>query len=631
MKEGYILKIKRNELFIDDEPFYLASGDMHYFRHFKGGWKRRLELMKDFGLTAVQTYVPWNLHEPEEGEFCFIDNLDIAYFLQLCQEVGLKVMFRPSPYICSEMDFGGLPYWLLKEDKLSIRCSCPLFMKHIKNYYTRLINEIRPFLSTNGGPIIAVAVENEYGSFCDDNSYLEFLANLLKSLGVDVPLYTANGIEPKKFINGSISGAWNTVDAHNLTSENIQTITSLQPDKPIYLSEFWGGRSQQWGCYFLRQTPDSVAEKYENLLNKNLYVNFYMFCGGTNFGFTNGALVGRSGADAPDAEDRFLPFATSYDVDAPVTEYGYPTEKYFKCKKVLSDYKKKHGIPDTASKKTHKDYEVKTQNINEFSLTKSADLLDNINNISNSTTNSPFPLSFEEINQAFGFVLYSTFINNTDDLGRVIEIEGLRDRAIIFGNKKYLGTLMRDGKNSPVTFKIPENGLKIDILVENLGRVNYGTAMLKNKKGILDYVKIRLLNPDGSIYKWDYSTKSTWTNHSLPLNDLTKLDYSKEYKELRPAFFSGEFKAQPGVDTFLNPEGWTKGVVWINGFNLGRYWEIGPQRTLYVPGELLKENNTITVLELHKPKETYTIKFDKLPSIDTIPKPKHLLEISVVG
>lgn len=631
MNKKQKLEIFKDRLTLGGEPFYLASGDMHYFRFFKDGWKRRLQLMKDFGLTAIQTYVPWNMHEPEAGEFNFSGNLDLAAFLEMCQEVGLKVMFRPSPYICSEWDFGGLPYWLLKERDMAIRTSDPKFMAHVRRYYERLAKEFVPYLSTNGGPIIAVAVENEYGSFADDREYIKAMGDLLTELGVDVPLITANGWEPMKFANGSNEAYWNALDGRELSQNELSTIATFQPDKPIYFAEYWAGRSLQWGGYFNRQKPEDVAKCYKTLLEQGAFINFYMFCGGSNFDFYNGGLVGRYAADAIDAKNRYIPFATSYDVDAPISEYGFPTEKYFACKKVLSDYKKSIGFADESSPKTLSDYDIKTQSIKKIKLTRSADFLDNAENLASETRKSGKPLTFEDMNLDYGFMLYSTNVYYTDDAKRQLTIEGLHDRAIVFGNGKYLGTMMRERENAPIQFSVPKDGLKLDILVENMGRVNYGTAMLNEYKGILGYVRVEILEEDGSIYPWNYTIKSGWQNTSLRLKDLSRLDFDKPYKDNRPAFFEGSFDAIPGVDTFINPEGWEKGVIWINGFNIGRYWKVGPQGTLYVPGELLKEHNTITVLELDAPNPERTVFFDDKPSLDLVPKPTEPFRVAVVG
>lgn len=627
-----LLVIHSDGLTLGGKPFYLASGDMHYFRFFKDGWRRRLQLMKDFGLTAVQTYVPWNLHEPREGEFHFEDNLDIGAFLRLCDELGLKVLFRPSGYMCSEWDFGGLPYWLLKKG-VDIRTSEEGFMQCLRNYYERLCREFVPYLSTNGGPIIAVAVENEYGSFTDDRDYIKGIGDMLVAFGVDVPLYTANGHEPFKMHPGSRKEYWTGVDCHGLNELIEKRCQAYQPDKPIYVGEFWGGRSQQWGGFFLRQKPDDVASLYQKQLEKSAYINFYMFCGGTTFGFMNGALEGRYGADVPGAPNRYIPFATSYDVDAPVSEHGVPTPKYFACKKVLRKYLEHHYGKEAFTGNdadSQASYPYQAQEVKNVPLDKSAALLANIQNLTTCTVQSGFPKTFEDLEQDYGFMLYSTRIEYTDSQLRRIKISELHDRATIYVNGKYIDTLMRDRVDTTAAFSVPPEGAQLDILVENMGRVNYGITMLKEEKGICGYVRIEVVCEDGSTYPWNYTCKSGWTNHSLTLKDLSQIDYSVKPERNMPGFFTGCFAAQPGTDAFLSLDGWNKGVVWINGFNLGRYWKVGPQGTLYVPGELLKEQNEITVLELYSSEDNTKVSFVAQPSLDTIEQTTDLT-ISVVG
>ena len=623
------LEIHKSGLSINGKPFYLSSGDMHYFRFFKEGWRRRLQLMKDFGLTAVQTYVPWNMHEPHEGKFCFDGNLDIAEFLSLCDEIGLKVMFRPSPYICSEWDFGGLPFWLIKKENVEIRTLNKEYMACLRRYYERLAKEFIPYLSTNGGPIIAVAVENEYGSFGDDDDYLKAVGDMLCELGVDVPLYTANGTEASKISAGSRQQYWTGIDAHEINEESLTFLRKYQPDKPIYVAEFWAGRSQQWGGYFLRQTPREVARLYKDAIEFGAFVNFYMFCGGTNFGFRNGALVGKYGADVPEAKNRFLPFATSYDVDAPITEYGYPTEKYYLCKKVLREYLERNGF-EFGGTSDDGGYECKTQKIDCVKLTKAADFIGNAKNLAKEIRLSRMPLTFEDMNSDYGFMLYSTDIKYVDDAKRSVKIEGVHDRATVYANGKYIGCAMRDRKCEPIVFDVPKSGVHLEILVENMGRVNYGCAMLNEEKGICGYVRIDILCEDGSVYPWNYGVKTKWINTALPCDDMSKVDFGIEPKPDCPAVLEGTFKAEPGVDTFFNPSGWKKGFVEINGFNIGRYWSVGPQGTLYVPGELLKEDNVIRITELHTVPNDKTVSFSDKPLLDTIDKTCDL-SVSVVG
>lgn len=623
-----ILEINKRDFMLGGEPFYLASGEIHYFRFFREGWRRRLQLMKDFGLTAVQVYVPWNMHEPEKGEFCFEGNLDLSGFLALCEEMGLYVLFRPSGYICSEWEFGGLPYWLLKED-ICIRTSDPGFLAHLRSYYERLAKEFIPYLSTKGGPIIAVAVENEYGSFADDNDYIKAVGDMLTELGVDVPLFTANADTPFKYQVGTRPEYWNGIDCYCAVGEPYKNICEQQPDKPVFVSECWAGITQQWEGCFMRRSAEDVAENYKKQLELGAYINFYMFCGGTNFGFYNGALVGKFGADTPDAPNKYIPFVTSYDLDSLVTENGKTTLKYDLCKDVLADYLKSRGIESSASDSgVMQSY--RTQEIHEVELVGAASFFDNLDNISAKIVKSAKPRTFEKLDQDFGFVLYSTHIKYTDDQKRQLKIEGLHDRATVYANGGYIGTYMRDRKLPPIQFTVPRDGVRLDILVENLGRVCYGQEMLNEFKGILGYVHIDILQADGKIYPWNYTFKTGWTNYSLPMKDLSELKYSGAIKKDCPAFYKGLFKAEPGIDTFLDTGNLKKGVVWINGFNLGRYWEVGPQKRLYVPGELLKEENTIEIFELYAADEKPTVFFEAEPELDSI-KPNDNLVHSQLG
>lgn len=600
-----ILEIKKGGLTFDGKPFYLASGDLHYFRFFESEWEHRLKLAKDFGLTAIQTYVPWDLHEPEEGKFCFGGNLNIKKFLDLCKKYDLKVMFRPSPYMCSEWDFGGLPYWLLNKNGIGIRTREKQYLDCVSTYYKRLAQEFIPYLSTNGGPIIAVAVENEYGSFADDTEYIKYLANLLKELGVDVPMYTANGHDFIHLHRGSNKDLWTAIDTHELYDVAVNNMSEYQPDLPIYIAEFWAGRSQQWGGHFVRQTPERIEEVYDDMLNNGAYVNFYMFSGGTNFGFSNGALVSKYITEPDDTPRHYIPFATSYDVDALISEHGVPSQKYYKCKAILKKYMEKAGFEYTGS--DSEDTPIETQAVSEVKFKRGADFLMSLEQVSDNIKKSAFPLNMEVMGQDYGYILYSTHINHTDDYGRMLVIDGLHDRATVYGNGKYLGSYIRDGKNQPIKFYIPRNGMKLDILVENMGRVNFGHAMLNEKKGICGYVKIHILDENEEPFNWDYSAKTSWTNYSLSLKNINKTDYSNPPQENRPCVLEYEFDAKAGVPTFFDMNGWTKGVVFVNGFNVGRYWNVGPQGTLYIPGELIKEHNTMHIFELHKPADKVSL------------------------
>ena len=602
------LEILKDGLTLDGKPFYLASGDFHYFRTFKDGWGSRLDLMKDFGLNTVQVYVPWNSHEPFKGQFDFSGNLDVASFLQACKDRGLYVLFRPSPYICAEWEFGGLPYWLKKDRTICLRSSDDKFLAHVKDYYTRLSKEFLPYLYTNGGPIIAIAIENEYGSFGDDNDYLLALADILTDLGVDVPYFACGGWENFKLKQNSSTKFWTTLDLHRLHDDAVKNLKEYQPDKPIMISEFWAGESMKWGVNHEVRPTELVVDLYKEALYKDAYVNFYMFCGGTNFGFTNGANELRQSTSFDDETVIYSPFVTSYDTSAPVNEYGHPTKKYFELKKVLKNYLDSKNIPFTGTNDFTYKKATNIQVIPDVTLTESADFLSNVDNLTVKTVKSGKPLFMEDVDQATGFIMYSSTIKKTDEQKRMLKIKGVRDRATVYVDGEYKGTFLRDMASKPLAFDVVD-GSRLDILVENLGSVNYGVTMLDELKGISGYVRLELIEPDNTLYPWNYTMKSCWVNKSIPLTDISKIDYTKKVKIGCPAFYRGKFKAIVGKDALIDTKGLTKGNIFINGFNIGRYWEIGPQRTLYVPKELLKEENETVIFELHSVSDNVTVSF----------------------
>lgn len=573
-----LLKIEKNRVTIDGEPFRLLSGDIHYFRVYPGGMKRRLQYMKAFGLTTLQTYCPWHLHEPEKGEFCFDGIADLKGFLSLADEMGFKVMLRPAPYICSECDCGGLPYWLLKENNIALRTRDEVYLKHVAEYYDRLCKEFVPFLSTNGGPIIAVAVENEYGSYGSDKVYLEALAKMLVDRGVDVPLYTTDGTLLRMLGNGSIDGIWEGVNYRYESYEAIPISRKFQPDKVPYVGEYWSGRAGYWGENFKRREIPEVVQGFKEALEMGATFNFYMFNGGTNFGFTNGShrLVAYY---APEGTPiKFMSILTSYDTDALLNEQGEPTKKYFACRKALYKYlgEPEPPMPDTG-------YEVQT--IEPINLTKACSLWDYAEKAP--VTHSIKPLSFEQLNQAYGFVLYRTTVMSYGEK-MTLTLPELRDRADVYINGKLYGTMMRERDDcTKIDIDLPKGEFKLEILVENLGRIFYG-PLIHQHKGLIGGAVI-----DSAMLLTE------WDCISLPFKNLDDVDYDdiKTYKG--PQLLKGEFKAKPGADAFLDMRNFKKGFVFVNGFNLGRYWNIGPQYTLYVPGDLLKENNTVEVFELY--------------------------------
>lgn len=593
------VELKKDGLYLDGEKFFLISGDFHYFRTVREGWKRRLELMKDFGLTAVTTYVPWNLHEPKRGEYCFEGICDLEYFLQLSQECGLKVLLRCSPYLCGEFEMGGLPSWLLQDRTLCLRSSDKAYLDPLDEYNKVLCDKIRPYLYTNGGPIILVGLENEYGSFGDDLDYLKHLCDFYTNEKIDVPFVSANGVDNFKYINGTLPNNWNGIDtgAHISVLPQLDKLKEFQPDKPTMFGEAWTGPIQFWGRSFKKtdgQVGEVIAEFITGALKKEAVINFYMFCGGTNFAFTSGALcdVGSVGYNA---------LMTSYDYNAPISEEGTPTEKYFLMRDALDEFLGKEKRPHVAPL-----HEV--QEITNVKLTESAALFENREAVVTNTRKANRTICMEDMQQDYGYICYTSQIRHTDDRPRHVIIDGLADRATVYVDGKYIGTQLRDAEQNDISFVTKEGGSELTILVENMGRINYGYNMY-DRKGILGAVHFKIENPDGS-FLYNYANCMRYTIESMPMKNLENLKYKDEVKMTdMPTFYRAKFNAKAGVDTFLDMKGWTKGFVVINGFNLGRYWKIGPQRTLYVPGEILKEENVIEIFEVNRPKADFTVDF----------------------
>lgn len=544
------------------------AGDIHYFRIYPGGLRRRLEYMKAFGISVLQTYVPWNLHEPRKNEFCFEGLCDLEGFLKLAQEMGFKVLLRPSPYICSEWDFGGLPYWLLKE-KMSLRTHDPRFMKHVADYYKVLCPKFVPYLESNGGPIMATCIENEYGSYGTDFEYLQQLKELLQQNGVDGPFYTTDGYLSAHRYFGRLPGVWAGYNYRIESKKALDILKAEQPDKPALIGEYWSGRAIHKGEPYAPRVIEEVVSGFKEALENDGWVTFYMFAGGTNFGFMNGANHGFT-FGVTQGNSKYIPHTTTYDVDALLNEQGFPTAKYFACRKAYWEFlgKPEPPMPNIP-------YETQTPKIE---ISECASLWDQVDY--SNATKSIEPLAMEELDQDYGYILYRTTIEGCGEAMN-LAIPGLHDRADVYLNRKYLGTIMRDRPGS-VTINLPVGEkAELELLVENMGRINYG-YLINEQKGII-----------GSVLTWGNIHFYNWEN--LPLN--IRFQTNGFAKTDGPAVLKGTFKAEHGKDTFLDMRCLKKGYVCINGFNLGRYWNAGPEYTLYVPGELLQEENTIEIFE----------------------------------
>ena len=580
----------KDNFYLNGEPYKIISGSIHYFRVVPEYWQDRLEKLKAMGCNTVETYIPWNAHEPKKGEFHFEGSLDIVKFVKMAQDLGLYVILRPSPYICAEWEFGGLPAWLLQEDNMRLRAYYEPFLKHIRDYYDVLIPMLTPLQITEGGPVILMQVENEYGYYGDDKRYMEAMRDIMLERGVKVPLITSDGPFPESLNCGVLEGAHPTGNFGSRTEERFAVLEEVANGGPLMCAEYWVGWFDHWGNGgHMTGNLEQSTRDLDKMIELG-HVNIYMFEGGTNFGFMNGSNY----------YDELTPDVTSYDYDAVLTEAGDITKKYMNYKEVISKYV---DIPEVelTTKIVKKAY-------GEVEAIAKVGLFETLDDIS-TPIHDNFPVCMEKCGQSYGYILYSSPLKYEKGMEK-IRLWGANDRANIFVDKKHAVTLydrellkeanLTEGGKAPLTF---EPGAPLDILVENMGRVNFGPMMEHQRKGIEDCVQI-----NGHKH-YD------WTMRPLPLDNIDKVDFSKGYTEGLPAFYKFEVQVDELGDTFLELDGWGKGCVFVNGFNIGRYWEIGPQRRLYIPAPLLKQGaNEVIVFETEG-KSTGKIAFKDEPDI----------------
>lgn len=551
--------------YLDGNKFQIISGAIHYFRVVPEYWQDRLEKLKAMGCNTVETYIPWNLHEEEKGKFNFEGRLDIKHFVQLAQDLGLYVILRPSPYICAEWEFGGLPGWLLAEHGMRVRCSYPPYLKHVEEYYDELFKHISPLQIDNGGPVILMQVENEYGYYGTDKAYLETLKKMMIDRGVVVPLITSDGPYAEALAGGHIDGVLSTGNFGSQTEERFDALRDFQGDAPLMCAEYWISWFDAWGAK--EHSTGDVEQRcadFEVMLNRG-HANFYMFEGGTNFGFMNGANY----------YDSLQPDVTSYDYDAVLSEDGQITEKYHRLKEIIAKHTEIPEVTFTT--------DIKQMDYGTLSVSDKVSLFSIIDDISQPVS-SVYPVSMEQLGQNYGYTLYRSKLA-TEKRFEKIKLWKANDRANIYIDGK-LNKILYDRElleEHEVSAELETNST-IDILMENMGRVNFGPRMDEQRKGIDGCVQI-----NGHMHH-------NWEIYTLPLKNIEQVDFSKEYKEGTPAFYRFTFEVNETGDTFLDFEGWGKGCAFVNGFNIGRFWEIGPQKRLYLPGPLLHEGTNEIIL-----------------------------------
>ncbi|HEX3021138.1 MAG TPA: beta-galactosidase family protein [Lachnospiraceae bacterium] len=556
----------KEDFYLDGEKIKIISGGIHYFRVVPEYWRDRLEKLKAMGCNTVETYVAWNIHEAKEGEFCFEENADLAKFIGIAKELGLWVIVRPSPYICAEWEFGGLPAWLLTKQGMRLRTNTRPFLDYVEKYYKELFKILSPLQVNHGGPIIMLQIENEYGYYGDDKNYLFSLRRIMEENGAVVPFVTSDGPMKQTLMDGGLPDVLATGNFGSRTVERFEVLSDYIGSKPLMCMEFWVGWFDSWGCgkHNTSNLEENITD-FDDMIRLG-HVNIYMFHGGTNFGFMNGSNF----------YEKLEADVTSYDYDAVLTEDGQFTEKYHAFKTVVSKYR---DIPEVEfSTKIERKAYGKLQAKGKVSLFS---VLDDISK----GVFSPCTLTMEQLQQNYGYILYRTSLHK----GKHIEkcrILDAGDRAILFANQNKVATRYNLELDQECDFDVPEEEVTLDILMENMGRVNYGVRLEDQHKGIKKGVAF-----NGALH-------NNWTHYPLPLDNLEQLDFSKEYKEGTPSFHEFEFDAKEIGDTFLELDGWGKGIVIVNGRNIGRYWQEGPQRRLYIPGPYLKEgSNRIIVFE----------------------------------
>ena len=558
----------KNEFYLNNKPFQIISGSIHYFRTVPEYWQDRLEKLKNMGCNTVETYIPWNFHEENRGEFRFDGIRDIERFIQLAKSLDLYMIIRPSPYICAEWEFGGLPAWLLKDRNMRLRCSYEPYINAVRNYYEVLIPKLVPYQIDRGGNIIMIQIENEYGYYGNDTGYLEFLRDTMRDLGITVPFATSDGPWNENiFKSGMVNGALPTGNFGSGAEWQFgQMKKFIGGGKPLMCMEFWNGWFDAWGEEHHTTSPEKAAAELDELLKRGS-INFYMFEGGTSFGFMSGRNSGNKTCDV-----------TSYDYDAPLTEDGRITEKYNAFKNIISKYRAINEVPLTT--------EIKRRRYGKISCTAKTDLFSVLDKIAE-PIHSVYPLTMEDIGQNYGYILYRTELR-PDEIMNDIYLEGLSDRALCYHNGDHVGTFFGDNIWNKIEISEKNNGGYVQILAENLGRENFGTGLENQRKGISGGIKVN----DRRCYGIDIFPLS------LSEDQIEKLDFNSGYSEGKPAFYKFEFEADELCDTFVDFDGFGKGNIFINGFNLGRFWDIGPQKTLYLPAPLLRHgSNTIIVFE----------------------------------
>ena len=582
----------KNTFLLDGKPFVVKAAELHYTRIPQAYWSHRIEMCKALGMNTICIYIFWNIHEQEEGKFDFAGQNDIAAFCKLAQQHGMYVIVRPGPYVCAEWEMGGLPWWLLKKKNVALRTLDPYYMERVGIFMKEVGKQLAPLQVDKGGNIIMVQVENEYGSYGTDKPYVSAVRDLVRESGfTDVPLFQCDW--SSNFTNNALDDLIWTVNFG--TGANIdqqfKKLKELRPETPLMCSEFWSGWFDHWGRKHETRPAKDMVQGIKDMLDRNISFSLYMTHGGTTFGHWGGAN-----------NPAYSAMCSSYDYDAPISEAGWTTEKFFLLRDLLKNYLPAgESLPELPAA-------LPVIEIPEIHFNKVAPLFSNLPEAKQTVDIQPM----EQFNQGWGTILYRTTLSEATPAGTVLKITEVHDWAQIYADGKLLARLDRLKGEFTTILPALKKGTQLDILVEAMGRVNFDKS-IHDRKGITEKVELVSGNQAKEL--------KNWAVYNFPV------DYSfikdKKYNDTKilpamPAYYKSTFKLDKVGDTFLDMSTWGKGMVWVNGHAMGRFWEIGPQQTLFMPGCWLKEGeNEILVLDLKGPAKA-SIKGLKKPILDVL-------------
>ena len=568
---------------LNGQPFIVKAAEVHYPRIPRPYWEHRIQMCKSLGMNTLCIYVFWNIHEPREGQFDFSDNNDVAEFCRLAQKNGMYVIVRPGPYVCAEWEMGGLPWWLLKKKDIRLREQDPYFMERVKRFEQKVGEQLAPLTIQKGGPIIMVQVENEYGSYGEDKPYIAEIRDCLRGIyGDKLTLFQCdwasnfekNGLDDLVWTMNFGTGA--NID------EQFKRLKELRPNAPLMCSEFWSGWFDKWGAHHETRPAKDMVEGMDEMLSKNISFSLYMTHGGTSFGHW-------AGANSPG----FAPDVTSYDYDAPINEYGGATDKYYQLRKMMQKYSKE-PLPEKPAPP------MMMITIPPFELTERADILLGADSL---VMDSPLR-TMEELNQGWGSMLYVTTMPEIAQKS-VLTLNDCHDYAQVFIDTLYVGKIDRVQNEKSIQLPPVKKGQELRILIEAMGRINFGRA-IKDYKGITESV-VLTAEENGHELTWNLKRWNIFTipddyQTAIKALDMAKRDTLTKMSFKGSGYYRGSFNLKRVGDTFLNMEAFGKGQVYVNGHAIGRFWSIGPQQTLYVPGCWLKKGqNEVVVLDVIGP------------------------------